>query len=538
MSERARKLALAAVFVASATAVSRVVGLAREVVVAGAYGAGVDYSTFVSVSAVPTTIRQLFADAAISAAFVPVLVGLLAAGEQGRARRVTGALLGFMLTVVGAAVLVLIAAAEPIVEALYPELTTTPEAVAAAAEYLRIVAPTILVLALAGVVTGVLFARERFVMPAVVSIVWNVVIIGFVTAWHSSWGVPALAWGILAGTVVELVLLIWAMRAVGEPVSVNLRFGDDQFRRVLALMVPVSITLGILNFNALVNMYFAQYVSDQAAAEIIYAFRLYTLPQGIFAVTIGTVLFPSLSRFAAQHDTARFRETLSLAVRQTVFVSLPFVVWFAVLAVPMVRVVFERGAFSAGDTSAVAPVLAAFAVGLTFANVNTMFNRSFQSMQRVWLPLYVGLACLALNAVLAWVLLHPFGAAGIALSTSLVSIFNCAALGYLLRDRIGAAEGRRMALAAGKALVCAAAVATVAYVVWRALEGFAEGGFGAALAALLVAVAASGATYIGAARLLHLEELGLAWRLLRRRTGRTTQDEPAEQAEEPEQDAE
>jgi putative peptidoglycan lipid II flippase len=212
MSERARKLALAAVLVASATAVSRVVGLAREVVVAGAYGAGSDYSTFVSVSAVPTTIRQLFADAAISAAFVPVLVGLLAAGEQGRARRVTGALLGFMLTVVGAAVLVLIAAAEPIVEALYPELTTTPEAVDAAAEYLRIVAPTILVLALAGVVTGVLFAHERFVMPAVVSIVWNVVIIGFVTAWHSSWGVPALAWGMLVGTVVELVLLMWALR--------------------------------------------------------------------------------------------------------------------------------------------------------------------------------------------------------------------------------------------------------------------------------------------------------------------------------------
>jgi len=520
MSERTRRLALAAVFVASATAISRVVGLAREVVVAGAYGAGAEYSAFVSVSAVPTTIRQLFADAAISAAFVPVLVGLLVAGEQGRARRVTGALLGFMLTVVGAAVLALIVAAGPIVEALYPELTTTPETAAAAAEYLRIVAPTILVLALAGVVTGVLFAHERFVMPAAVSIVWNVVIIAFVTAWHSSWGVPALAWGILAGTVVELVLLVWAMRAMGEPVRVNLHFGDSQFRRVLALMVPVSITLGILNFNFLVNMYFAQYVSDQAAAEIIYAFRLYTLPQGIFAVTIGTVLFPSLSRFAAQDDRTRFRETLSLAVRQTAFVSLPFVAWFVVLAIPIVRVVFERGAFSAGDTTAVAPVLAAFAVGLVFANINTMFNRSFQSMQRVWLPLYVGLACLVLNAVLAWILLHPFGAAGIALSTSLVSIFNCVVLGYLLRDRIGAAEARRMAVAVGKAVVCAGAVAAIAAALWFALEGFAEGGFAQALAALLIAVAASGAAYVGAARLLRLEELSLVWSVLRRRAGR------------------
>jgi putative peptidoglycan lipid II flippase len=297
-------------------------------------------------------------------------------------------------------------------------------------------------------------------------------------------------------------------------------------------MVPVSITLGILNFNALVNMYFAQYVSDEAAAEIIYAFRLYTLPQGIFAVTIGTVLFPSLSRFAARDDRARFRETLSLAVRQTVFVSLPFVVWFAVLAVPIVRVVFERGAFSSDDTSAVGPVLAAYALGLTFANVNTMFNRSFQSMQRVWLPLYVGLACLALNAVLAWILLHPLGAAGIALSTSLVSIFNCLVLGYLLRDRIGRDEGRRMAAAMGKALLCAAAVAAVAAALWYALDGLADDGFAAALAVLLVTLAASGATYVAAARLLRLEELGMVWRVIRRRTRPTDPGRESEQAAE------
>ena len=172
-------------------------------------------------------------------------------------------------------------------------------------------------------------------------------------------------------------------------------------------------------------------------------------------------------------------------------------------------------------TSAVAPVLAAFSLGLTFANVNMLFNRSFQSMQRVWLPLYVGLACLGLNAVLAWILLHPFGAAGIALSTSLVSIFNCVVLGYLLRDRIGTYEGRRMAVAVGKAVVCAAAVAAVAYVVWLALEGFAEAGFAQALVALLIAVASSGAAYVGAARLLRLEELSLVWNIIRRRVRRS-----------------
>lgn len=519
MSERTRKLALAAVFMASATAISRVVGLAREVLVAGVYGVSADYNAFVSVSAVPNVIRQLFADAAISAAFVPVLVALIAAGDIGRARRVTGALFGFMLAVVGAATLVLLLAAEPIVRTLYPELTTSPEATAAV-DYLRIVGPTILVLSLAGVVTGVLFAHERFVMPAAVSIVWNLVIIAFVSLWHTSWGVDALAWGTLAGTAAELVLLAWAMRAMGEPLRVNFHFGDPQLRRVLGLIVPISITLGIVSFNALVDLFFAQYVSSSSAAELHYAFRLYTLPQGIFAVTIGTVLFPSLSRFAALGDPTRFRETLSTGIRQTVFVSLPFVVWFLVLAQPIVRVVFQRQAFTADDTLAVAGALAALAPGLIFANVNMLFNRSFQSMQRVWLPLYVGLVNLALNAVLDWVLLGPLGTAGIALSTSLVSLFTTAALVYLLRREIGREESRRIGMAAGKALVCALALAAAAAVVWWRLGAVIGDGFVEVLLALAIAVAVSGSVYVGAGRLLRLEELGLVWRVVRRRVTR------------------
>jgi putative peptidoglycan lipid II flippase len=232
------------------------------------------------------------------------------------------------------------------------------------------------------------------------------------------------------------------------------------------------------------------------------------------------VLFPSLARYVAHKDAVRFRETISTGVRQTVFVSLPFVAWFMVAAEPIVRVVFQRGAFSAGDTAAVAPVLAALSAGLVFANVNMMFNRSFQSMQRVWLPLYVGLANLALNAALDWVLLVPLGTAGIALSTSLVSMFNTVVLAYLLRREIGSDEGRRIGLAAGKALACALALAAAAAVTWWVLSGLVGDGFVEVLVALTATVAVSGAAYVGAARLLRVEELGLVWGLLRRRVRR------------------
>jgi putative peptidoglycan lipid II flippase len=510
-------LAWAAVIVASATAVSRVVGLGREVLTAGVYGVTPDYNTFVSVSVVPNLIRQLFADAAISAAFVPVLTALLAAGDRERARRLTATLLGFMLVVVGAVCLALILAATPVVRAMYPELLGTSQMADLAANYLQILVPTVLVLALAGVMTGVLYSDERFTMPAVVSIVWNLVIIVFMAVWHESWGVYALAWGTLAGTVVELVLLMLAMRSAGEPLRVSFRFGDPCLRRVLALMVPITITLGILNFNALIDTYFAQFVSDRAAAEIGFSFRLYQLPQGIFAVTIGTVLFPSLSRFAAQHDTGRFRDTLSMGVRQMVFVSLPFLAWFTVLAVPVVRLVYQRGAFSAADTAEVAGALTMLVVGLTFANVNIMFNRGFQSMQRPWLPLYVGLANLGLNALLDWVLLGPLGVAGITLSTSLVSIFNLILLVWLLRRHVGRIGGRGIARAATAAAFCAAVLALVSGGIWYGLHGFAAGGFLPLLVAVAVAVGAGGAAYLGLAKALGLEELTMVWRLLRRR---------------------
>ena len=520
MSERRRKLAWAAVIVASATAISRVVGLGREVITAGLYGVTADYNTYVSVSVVPNLIRQLFADAAISAAFVPVLTALLAAGDVERARKLTGTLLGFMLAVVGAVCVVLILAATPVVKAIYPELTATSHMTQLAAHYLQILVPTVLVLALAGVLTGVLYAHERFTMPAVVSIIWNLVIIAFMVVWHEQWGVYALAWGTLVGTVVELILLGFSMRAAGEPLTLNFHFGDPYLRRVLALMVPITITLGILNFNALIDTYFAQYVSDHAAAEIGYSFRLYQLPQGIFAVTIGTILFPTLSRFAAQKNMDEFRETLSLGVRQMIYVSLPFLAWFTILAAPIVRLVYQRGTFTPAATQEVAWALAAFTLGLTFSNVNIMFNRSFQSLQRPWLPLYGGLVNLGLNAVLDWILLKPLGVAGITLSTSIVSIFNMVVLVWLLRRQIGLIDGRRIAKSAGGAVLAALGLTAVSGGLWFALHWFAALGFVPLFLSVVVAVFAGGLTYLRISKVLRLDELASVRRLWSRKRRR------------------
>ncbi len=518
-AERAKRLAWAAVFVASATGISRLVGVAREILTASSYGVSADIGVYASVSVIPNLVRQLFADAAISAAFVPVFTQLFSRGEKERAYRLASSLLTFMIVVVGVVVALLVVAAPLLVRLVYPAFADQAELDRLATQMLQLLLPTVLVFSVAGVMIGVLYAYERFVMPAVVSIVWNLFIIAFLVFFSApgSLGIYALVLGTLCGTVAELVLLIVAVRRVDLHWSLSFHWRDSLLRRVLILMVPVTITLGILNFNALIDFVFAQFVSVEASAQINYAFRLYQLPQGMFAITIATVLFPTLSRFAARDDVVGVRDTVSLGVRQILFVSLPFVAWFVVVPDAIVRLIYQHGSFTASDTALVAPVLAFFTLGMLFANANIMFNRGFQSLQRPWLPLYVGLANLGLNALLDWALYRPLGARGIVLSTSLVSAFNFVALVWLLRRQIGLIDGRRIASAAARMAVGTAGLALVSFALWRALRGFADGGLAQLLLTVVVVFAAGGLVYLAVARLLRVEELGVVRTLLRRR---------------------
>jgi len=190
----------------------------------------------------------------------------------------------------GAATVVLMLGAPLIVKIFFPQFADQAYVSHLAVEMLRILLPTVLLFSVSGVVIGVLYSYERFTMPAVVSIVWNLVIIAFIVAFSGpgKLGIYALVWGTFFGTVAQLLLLLPSLHRVDLRWRLSFDWRDPLLRRVLVLMVPVTITLGILNFNALVDFFFAQFVSDHAAAQINYAFRLYQLPQGMFAITIGT----------------------------------------------------------------------------------------------------------------------------------------------------------------------------------------------------------------------------------------------------------
>jgi putative peptidoglycan lipid II flippase len=273
-------------------------------------------------------------------------------------------------------------------------------------------------------------------------------------------------------------------------------------------MVPVTLGLGLINVNAVIDVFFAsRYIdADLAPTAIQKAFLVYMLPQGMFSVAIATVLFPTLSRFASRGDMVGFRATVSTGLRQIAFLLIPAAVVSAVLAEPIIRILFQRGKFLPPNTPVVAAVLAAFSAGLVFNGAMLMLNRAFFSLQSNWVPTAIALGNLFLNVILDAVLYHV-GAWGIALSTAICNVAGTAALLLLLRRRIGHFEGRRIAVTVMKVSVASAAVAAVAWFVWHPLDSVLGRSFPAQVVSLGLALAASVGVYLAGCKVLKVREM-------------------------------
>jgi putative peptidoglycan lipid II flippase len=279
-------------------------------------------------------------------------------------------------------------------------------------------------------------------------------------------------------------------------------------KRVLTLMLPVMLGIGLINFNFVVNTFFAsRFVDPQLAPSAIdAAFRIYMLPQGVFAVAVTTVLFPRLSRLATRRDSAAFRETVSLGLRQIGFLLLPASALAAVLAEPIVRLLYQRGEFTADQTPVVAGALAAFALGLTFNGTMLMLNRSFFSLQAPWVPTMVALGNLVLNALLA-AILYRVGVWGIPLATSLVNIGGTLALLAILRRRLGRLDGRAIVSSYARIAVASLAAAAAAFGVWYGLDEALGRSLWAQIVSVGGGILAGAAGFAAVATLLRVREL-------------------------------
>ncbi len=457
------------------TGLSRIAGMVREIVASSYFGTGGPASAFTFAFQVPNLVRSLFADAALSAAFVPVFTELLEQGKRRDAYRLAST---FVVLIVAAltAVSVFFVLVAPVI---MPPLTGkefTRELDHLMVGLSQVLFPIVLLLGLNGLLVGILNAYDHFTIPALAPLVWNFVIIGVLVvlkpAFHGPDQLYAYAIGVLAGTVVQLAMCVPVLRRLDfgfEWKGIDLR--DPRVRQVLTLMLPITLSLGLINFNLFINSALGSTVSDAVPRAIDVAFRLYMLPQGMFSVAVATVLFPALARLATRRDYDGLRKLTGTGTRQIFLLLIPAAACTLVLATPITRLVYQRGAFGTDSTDLVAEALFWFSFSLPFAGVNLLLTRTFFSLQRPWLPTALGAATLVINLVVALALVGPFGIAGIVVATAVASAAMTAGQAYYLRRELGGRlELAETLRAIARMLVAAAVLAAVAYLLWRGLD--------------------------------------------------------------------
>jgi putative peptidoglycan lipid II flippase len=515
------RLARATAIFSLATMLSRVLGLVREMVASYYFGAAGRINAFTVAFQVPNLVRALVADAALSSAFVPVFSDLLEKGDRRRAWRVASSLFWLMLLGLTALTALFVLVAPWVIGLFGDPGHDRPLAIGLS----RVLFPIVTLLGVSGIVVGILNSYDHFTIPALSPVFWNVAIIaglaiGVPQADSESTKLYVYAGSILVATLIQVFLPMPWLRGLDrgeERLRVVLDWRDPMILRTLKLMVPVTLGLGLINVNAVIDTFFASRLLDPdlAPTAIQKAFLVYMLPQGMFSVAIATVLFPSLSRLAARGDLDGFRETVGRGLRQIAFLLIPAAVVSAVLAEPIVRILFQRGAWTADQTPVVAACLAAFSAGLVFNGAMLLLTRAFFSLQSNWIPTYIALGNLFLNAVLD-LALYRVGTWGIPLATAIANVVGTVALIVLMRRRIGGIEAAQTAAATARILLASAAVAAVAYGVWWPLDDVFGRSFGGQVVSLGVALAASIAVYLAACRLAGVRELDALLSLRRR----------------------
>ncbi|MGH7856314.1 MAG: murein biosynthesis integral membrane protein MurJ, partial [Candidatus Binatia bacterium] len=443
---------------------SRLLGLVREVVFTTLFGAGRELDAFIAAFRIPNLLRDLFAEGALSAAFVSTFSRKLDREGEPAAWRLASLVMNDLLLVVGAIVLVGIAFSPGVVAVVAPGFEEDPGKLELTVSLTRLLFPFLLLVTLAAVAMGVLNARSVFGIPASASSFFNLgsILGGIAFAWLLSpgyvesvfrvgfgggavdgAGAPAalvgMALGTLLGGALQFLVQVPALRRVGFRYRWSAGFTDPGVREVLRLMGPATIGIAAVQVNVVVNTIFASGLGDGPVSWLSVAFRLMYLPIGMFGVALGTVVLPSVSRAASRDDLPAFREKIAEALQLLLFLCIPAAVGLAVAAEPIIGLIYEHGRFDASDTHAAGLALAAYSIGLTgYASIKVL-GPAFFALNDTRIPMAVSLLSVAVNLALNWMAVRVFhlGHGGLALSTSLVALWNSALLFLFLRRKIG-----------------------------------------------------------------------------------------------------
>jgi len=533
------RLVRSAGVVSLAVFMSRITGLVRESVMASLFGAGLTYDAFMLGFRIPNLTRDLFAEGALSSAFVPTFTEYLANRGKEEAARLANLVGTALFLIVGSLCAAGVIFAPALVHLLAPGFAAVPGKFELAVRMTRIMFPFLLLVALAAQAMGVLNASNVFGVPALASTFFNIgsvvfgVLLGVILGptLHLS-RIEGMAVGVVLGGALQLCWQLPSLYRLGYRFRPQLHFSDPGMVRILRLMAPAILGSAAVQINVMVNTNFASTILDPRTGHdgpvswLSYAFRFMQLPLGLFGVAMASATLPSISRSAAAGRLDEFRKTLSHSLGMVFLLTLPSSVGLIVLGKSIIGAIYQHGRFNLYDTQQTAQALSCYAIGLAGYAALKVLTPAFYALGDGRTPMLVSLASILINYTAADTMIHVGGLrqAGLALATSAVALFGFVVLFLILRARIGGIHGR--ALAAQLARVGAASVAMAAVVALssRFMEAHAGISQLGRLADLAVSIPLGLAVFYGICRALGVSDIDMAVRAftapIRRRLAR------------------
>lgn len=524
-----RQIASAAGVVSLATLLSRLLGFVRDIAIAWLFGAGMLADAFFVAFRIPSTLRELLGEGALSAAFIPTFTRTATREGRDAAWDLASAVMGTLVVVLAGVTLLGVLLAPAIVRLLAPGFAEVPGKLDLTVQLLRVMFPYIFLVGLAALFMAILNSLGHFLAPALSPTMLNIAMIAaaLVVAPGASNPVLPLGIAVLVGGAGQLLIQVPAAVARGWRPRLRVAPRDPRVWQIARLMAPGVAGLAITQVNVFVGTLLASFLAQGSVAALTYAFRLVQFPIGVIGVAIATGALPVMAASMAKDAVGEMKGALQGSLRLAFFLALPAIVGLIVFRVPILHVLFERGAFTRPVTLLTAEILVGYSLGLTFYIGNRILTPAFYAMHDTRTPVTTGMLAVAVNIVASVLLMGRFGATGLALATAVASASNFLLLFTRLRGRVGLLGGRRLLLAAARvALACAPmAVWGVLSQGWwdvLAVPGAAQ------KAALLCGEMAVAATLFGAtAAALRCEEVGWALAAIRGRGKRTTGSAPS-----------
>lgn len=422
--------------IGSMTLVSRVFGFVRDMLVARVLGASFMADAFFVAFKLPNFFRRLFAEGAFNQAFLPMFAGMVKTGSREEALRFASDALSWLIVVVSAVVGLCMLFMPWLMYVLAPGFDEDPVTYDLSIVLTRITFPYLLFITIVSLLGGVLNSFERFTAVASAPIVMNVSMITglYLFAPVTPNAAHALAWGVFLAGVTQLFWLAYFCKKSSVLPAIRLPRFTPEVKQLLVVVAPAAVGAGVTQINLMIDTMIATLIPN-GVSYLYYADRIFELPLGVIGIAVATALLPALSKQIRAGDRAQALRTTNQSIKMVMFLGLPSCGALMMIAEPVIRVIFERGAFLPEDTAAVFPALMAFTLGLPGHLIAKILVSNFFAAQDTKTPVKIGIACVILNVILNLILMQFLAHVGIALATSITGYVNAVALAFILHKR-------------------------------------------------------------------------------------------------------